>query len=208
MPRKIRRVRAACNYYLVDANFLVNKYLRASKITDAREQDRIRKSQAWWQEIDSQVASDMAKVYISDLCIAEAFKTLAKKNYEDKIFKYPVDYKLAKDRLRKDIHLPIAEARKQNRTIRYHDIDTSRDVVIGVDRFFELANKLKVNVSIVDLLILATAKYLTDFYGFSDDNLFVVTQDSDLYKLARKIPDLPYTFNPLRPGDFPDKVFV
>lgn len=207
MPRRISRSPASCNYYLVDANFLVNKYLRPSTIIDAKEQERVRLSQAWWTEIDDQLAYDKAKVYVPDLCIAEAFKTLAKKYYDDKIFKSSLNYKLARDRLRKDIHLPITEARKQTRRIRFHDIDTTRDVLIGVDRFFERANKLKVHVGIVDLLVLATAKYLTDFYGFEDGELFLVTQDAGLYRLARAVPDLPYAFNPLRPLDAAPRVF-
>lgn len=121
---------------------------------------------------------------------------------------FPVNYKNARDRLRKDIHLTTRDARKQHRHIRYHDIDTTRDVFIGVDRFFEKAHKMRLNVGIVDLMLLATAKYLTDFLGFSDRSLFVVTADGALYKLARALPDVPMTFNPLLARDAAAKVFV
>lgn len=206
--RVIPRRPTSCNYYLIDANFLVNRYLKPAAMTDIRERERITLALAWWAEINPQLDAGRAKVYVPDICIAEAFKTLAKKNYEQGIFKYPVYYKNARDALRKDIHLPQREARKQRRVIRFHDVDTTRDVVISVDRFFEKAYKLKVSVGIVDLLLLATAKYLTDFFGFTDDELFVITMDGPLYKLARSMSDVPYTFNPLRPEDAPGKVFV
>jgi hypothetical protein len=192
----------------VDTSFLVGRYLRPSTITNAAEQTHIRKSQEWWGEIDAQLKVDRAKVYVPALCIAEAFKVLAKKYYDDKIFKKPIDYKHARDRLRADIHLTTKKAVKPKRRILFHDIETSRDVIIGVDRFYEQAHKLKVSVGIVDLLLLATAKYLTDFYGFTDDELFVVTMDNGLYKLGRKIRDIPMTFNPLRTLDAASQIFV
>lgn len=206
--RAIRRKPDSCNYFLVDANFLVNRYLRTSTIKDAGEQERIRKSQEWWAEIDAQLALSRAKVYVPDLCIAEAFKCLAKKYYVDNAFKRSVDYKRAKERLHRDVHLTSVQARSPKRTIRFHDLQTTRDVIIAVDRFFEPANKTGASVSITDLLLLASAKYLTDFYGFSDGDLFVITQDGHLYELARKLRDVPYTFNPLRPNDAAAKVFV
>lgn len=189
--RVIPRKPTSCNYYLVDANFLVNRYLKPAALTDAKEKERITLSLAWWAEINAQLGVGTAKIYVPDVCIAEAFKTLAKKYYEQKFFKYPANYKNARDALRKDIHLPQREARKQHRTIRFHDVDTTRDVVISVDRFFEKAYKLKVSVGIIDLLLLATAKYLTDFFGFSDDELLVITMDGPLYKLARSMSDVP-----------------
>jgi hypothetical protein len=196
------------NYFLVDTSFLVGRYLRPSTITNPVEQEHVKKSQEWWTEIGAQLKMDKAKVYVPALCIAEAFKVLAKKYYDDKIFKKPIDYKLARDRLRSDIHLPTKKAVKPKRRIRFHDIETSRDVIIGVDRFYEQAHKLRVSVGIVDLLLLATAKYLTDFYGFTDDELFVVTMDRDLYRLARKVRDIPMTFNPLDAHDAASRIFT
>jgi hypothetical protein len=44
---------------------------------------RVERSQNWWREIDAQLRSGHAFVYVPDLCIAEAFKVLAKKYYVD-----------------------------------------------------------------------------------------------------------------------------
>lgn len=210
MPKKvrIRRRPGRPNYFLVDASFLVNKYLKLGWINDQDEQQRVRQCQDWWEEIDKQVKAQRARVYVLDVCIAEAFKTLAKKNYEDRIFRYAANYKSARDRLRKDIHLAPEEARKQKRFIRYHDIDTNRDIIISVDRFFERLHKLNVRVGIIDLMILAAGKYLMDFYGLTRRNLFIVTIDGDLHKLARSLPDVPYAFNPLRSNHTVSKVFM
>lgn len=210
MPRRIRIRRRpnGSNYFLVDASFLVNKYLKVTWISDQNEKQRIKACQAWWKEIDAQVNAHRAIVYVPDLCIAEAFKVLSKKNYQDRVFRYAADYKSARDSLRKDIHLPAEEARKQERHIRYHDIDTNRDIVISVDRFFEKLHKDKLSVGIVDLMLLATGKYLLDFYGFTRSNLFIVTIDGHLHKLARSFSDVPVAFNPLRPNDTASRVFT
>ncbi|MGA8477753.1 MAG: hypothetical protein WB696_07330 [Chthoniobacterales bacterium] len=61
--------------------------------------------------------------------------------------------------------------------------------------------------SIVDLTILATGKYLIDFYGFSRSELFLVTIDKELYHLAKSYPDVPRAFNPTLDRDSAQKVF-
>ncbi len=210
MPRKVRIKRRPDprNYFLVDACFLVNKYLKLSWIKDPAERERVRKCHLWWQEIDTQMKAQRARVFVLDVCIAEAFKTLAKKNYEDRVFTYPANYKSARDSLRKDIHLTPEKTRKQKRFIHYHHIDTNRDIIISVDRFFEKQHKLEVRVGVVDLMILAAGKYLIDFYGFTRRNLFIVTIDGDLHKLARSLSDVPYAFDPLRANYAAGKVFV
>lgn len=212
MPRTTRRVIRrrpdGRNYFLVDACFLANKYLKPTWFTNAEEQNQIRLCHAWWKEITQQIDAHHAVVYVPDVCISEAFKVLAKKYYRDRVFRYHANYKAAREALRKDIHLPLEEARKQHRHIRFHDIGTTRDIIISVDRFFEMAHKLKVNVGIVDLILLAAGKYLMDFYGFGRKNLFIITIDTDLYKLARKYQDVPKAFNPLRKSDAAAKVFV
>jgi hypothetical protein len=42
---------------------------------------RVERSQNWWRELDAQFRSGHAFVYVPELCIAEAFKVLAKKYY-------------------------------------------------------------------------------------------------------------------------------
>ena len=201
------------NYYLVDANFLVNNYLAASQVHSPDEKRRILRAKAYWKEIESQLKSEKARVYILDLCIAEAFRVLAKKYYNNEdIFKNYSSYKYAQEKLRKALQLSSVDARKPTRKIKYHDIQTNRDIIISVDRFFEKACKMKYiddkNVSIIDLMVLATAKYLVDFYGISNDKLFVITQDAPLSELAKSYQDLPAVFNPSEDADEAYKVFV
>lgn len=83
----------------------------------------------------------------------------------------------------------------------------NRDIVISVDRFFEKLYKKTLNVGIVDLLLLATGKYLMDFYGFGRDELFIVTTDNSLYNLARSLQDIPRAFNPTQRQDLASRVF-
>jgi len=83
----------------------------------------------------------------------------------------------------------------------------NRDIVISVDRFFEKLYKTNLHVGIIDLLLLATGKYLMDFYGFKRDELFIVTIDGSLYKLARSFQDVPPTFNPSLKTDAAERVF-
>lgn len=210
MPKVVRRINRKPfhkNYFLVDASFLVNKYLNPAWTENQIERDRIQACRKWWKEIERQVKKNDAMVYVPDLCIAEAFKTLSKKNYQDKFFKYSAYYKSSRDALRKDIHLSPESARRQKRNIRYHDIDTNRDIVISVDRFFEKLHKLKFKVGIVDLMLLASGKYLMDFYGFERNDLFIITIDNELYKFGKTLSDIPFIFNPLEISDSVDNVF-
>lgn len=208
--RKIPRQPKTTIHYLVDSNFLINRYLDKDSITNGEEKGRVIKSQQYWEVIDTQLKSHLCKIFILDLCIAESFKVLAKKYYKERVFRSHRQYSKTLERLRRDIHLSSKEAKKKSRKISFHDIQTNRDIIISVDRYFELINRASGlgNVSIVDLLILATGKYLMDFYGFTKNDLFIVTQDGPLYKLARKDNNLPNTFNPLMKIDLVDKVFV
>ncbi len=207
ITRKISKKPFHKNYYLVDASFLVNKYLNPLWTDNKIDRDRISVCKKWWKEIDRQVNKGDAMVYVPDLCIAEAFKTLSKKNYQDKFFKYPAYYKSARHALRKDIHLSPEDARRQIRNIKYHDIDTNRDIVISVDRFFEKLHKLRFKVGIVDLMLLASGKYLMDFFGFERNDLFIVTIDNELYKFSKTLSDIPFVFNPLENSDSVENVF-
>lgn len=210
-PRKIAIEKGEKVYYLVDANFLANRHINETKVSDAKERHQIKCAKDWWKEIKKQLKNDQARVYILDLCIAEAFKVLARKYYNnEKIFENPGSYSHAKSALAKDLTLSAKEAKRSVRSIKYHDIQTNRDIIISVDRFFEKSCKERQKygaTSIVDLLILATAKYLLDFYGLPKNRLFIVTQDKPLYRLAKTYADLPMVFNPAERRDAASKVF-
>ena len=195
-------------YYLVDANFLANKRINPELIQDPSEKQRVERAKEYWKVIDAQLKKDEARVYILDLCIAEAFKVLAKKYYnKEKIFNNHSSYKHGKESLQKDIQLSIKDARSSKRVVRYHDIQTNRDIIISVDRFFEKACKQKKGVSVVDLLILACSKYLIDFYGIKKEELYIISQDQPLYELAKSYQELPSSFNPSQDADIASKVF-
>ena len=86
---------------------------------------------------------------------------------------------------------------KANRVINVHDLAASRDIIISVDRFFEPLYKSKGHdVSIADLILLASAKYLVDFYDVPRASLYILTCDRSLVKLANKVPDFPNAINP------------
>lgn len=205
--RKIQRKPNSKNCYLVDANFLANRFIPAARVTDLNERLRVERSQAWWAEIDAQLKSGHAFVYVPDLCIAEAFKVLAKKYYVDGYFVHPIDYKNARDRLGDFLHVSPRTLKATNRSIKVHDISTSRDIIIAVDRFNELFFKHKLSASVVDVLILATAKYLIDFFHIPAKNLHIVTLDNALWRGSKKAADIPSAFNPNAASELAAKVF-
>lgn len=207
--RKIRRKLAeGRNYFLIDTCFLANKYIPPVVAPVGLERRRIEKCLDWWMEIDEQLNADKARLYIPDLCIAEAFKVLAQKYYIDKWFTTPRAYSDAKKRLTKDITTDAKELAKSNRKILCHDISTSRDLIIAVDRFFEVFMKKKLAVSLPDLIILATAKYLIDFYDIPTGRIHIITLDQPLRKGAKYITELPYVYNPTEPADARNKIFT
>jgi len=196
-------------FYIADTCFFVYRYFDEAKITDPHEKQRALQAKQYWTVIDGQCKSGLAKVFILDVCIAEAFKTLAKKYYGSSgIFPSTAHYDAAKKRLSKDVSFSARDAKKAQRNVRFHDIQTSRDIIIGVDRFFENTLKKHPRVGIVDLLILSTARYLIDFLGFDRDRLHIITMDNRLYKLARGYAELPSAFNPDVPADLAAKVFI
>ena len=145
--RKILRTpNPARNYYLVDANFLARKHITSTFAPAGPDRSRIVACQAWWTEIDAQLANGCARVYIPDICIAEAFKVLATWYYVSKWFKRPIDYKRARDRLSKDIRTDAEALRTTFRPVAYHDISTNRDIIISVDRFYEVFLKHRKNL--------------------------------------------------------------
>jgi len=206
--RKIERSpKSGRNYYVVDACFLVNKYIPPECAPNDRERERIVKCREWWQEIDSQIDARKARVYIPDICIAESFKTLAKKYFVDHWFSSATQLNSAKIRMRRDIVVSPRTLRSLRREVRYHDISTSRDIIISVDRFFEHFLKKNLKVSLADLIILATAKYLMDFYDLPKKLLHIITLDNDLWKGSHKISELPRAYDPTRAVDAEVRVF-
>src|SRR5712692_8316774 len=142
--RKIHRSPASGrNYYVVDANFLANRYIPPQLAPAGNHRNRIQLCNDWWDEIEAQLRADKARVYIPDVCIAETFKVLAKKYYEDKWFPRAVDLNNARNRLRVAITTAPKVLRSFKRRISYHDVSTSRDIIISVDRFYELFHKYK-----------------------------------------------------------------
>ena len=81
-------------------------------------------------------------------------------------------------------------------------------MIISVDRFYEVFHKAGLGVSLPDLVILATAKYLIDFYDIPKSHLHIVTLDGNLRDGSRKIQEIPTAYNPTRAQDAKSKVFV
>lgn len=71
------------NYFLIDANVLADKHIPARVAPRPRDRERIAACQAWWREIDAQLNAGVARVFVPDVCIAEAFKVIAKKYYRE-----------------------------------------------------------------------------------------------------------------------------
>lgn len=195
------------NYYISDACFLANKYIDARLTPDQTERRRILACQEWWKEIDRQIDRLKARIYLPDICIAEAFKVLAKKYHDEKWLKYN-DYVQARSELEQDVHIPNKNLKSSSRYIRYHDISTNRDLIISVDRFYGLFMKHKSHVELPDLIVVATAKYLIDFYDIPKNRLHIITLDSALWKGTKKIPELPNAYDPTNIKDRFGRVFV
>jgi hypothetical protein len=199
------------NYYIVDANFLVyaafprsTKYIR---ISNSNERNRAEQCMAWWNEIKKQINKNVARVYVPDICIAEVFKVLAKYYYVKNWFKDAQSYNQARNRLRKFISTSHRKMAMTSRIVSVHDIPTTRDVVIAVDRFFEVFFKHKINVQIADLILTASAKYLIDFYDIPPKHLYIITCDKSLIKGLKKIPELPNAIDPTEDRYKPEKTF-
>lgn len=195
------------NYFLVDANFLAEKYIPVWRLREQHKKQRAIECQKWWKEIDRQALKKKARVYVPDICIAEAFKVLAKKYYSESIFKTSQDYKSARKKLSKDITVDHKVLKAQQRHIKYHDMPTSRDIIIAVDRFYELFLKHNKNVSVNDLIVVATAKYLMDFHDAKREQLHIITMDQQLRDGIKKITEIPNAYDPSPKRDLFDKIF-
>lgn len=210
MPRvrKIDRTPArGINHYVVDACFLANRHIPERFVPPGKELDRVHACIAWWLEIEDQLARGVARVYIPDVCIAETFKVLATKYYEDHWFPSSGQLGNARLKLRRAITLDAATLRRADRRIQFHDIPTTRDIIVAVDRFYELFHRHKKSVSVPDLIIVATAKYLIDFYSIPSSQLHIVTLDRGLYEGTGHINELPNAYNPVLVRDSPTRVF-
>ena len=196
------------HHYLVDANFLVNKHLSATQAPTLNETTRITACQQWWAKIDAHVRARRARVYAPDVCIAEAFKTIARKHYRDSWFAQYSEFAAVRKHLSDDVRVPTTTLKAFNRVIPFHDISTNRDIIISVDRFFELFLKNGKNVQIADFILLATAKYMLDFFDIPKDCLHIVTLDNALREGIGKAVDLPNAYDPTRPGHRASVVFV
>jgi hypothetical protein len=205
--RKILKKPKGTNFFLVDANFLANRFIPERYAPNVKEHNKIRRCSDWWKEIDSQVKDGAAKIYVPDVCIAEAFKVLAKKYYKEKWFTTSLQYKSARDRLHKFIKISSRELKAATRKVQVHDISTSRDIIISIDRFFETFFKHNLKVSVPDLIILSTAKYLIDFFGIPSKSLFIITLDRPLWKGSKKIYDVPNAFDPTADSEIASKIF-
>jgi len=196
------------HHYLVDANFLLNKHLPHGLAPTPHEQARIKACADWWSKIDKHVRGKRARVYCPDVCIAEAFKGLARKHYREKWFRTYADFAAARESLSADVRVPTKTLKAFDRIIPFHDISTNRDIIISVDRFFELFFKHGKNVQIADMILVATAKYLMDFYDIPKDRLHIVTLDNQLREAVGVAVDLPPAYDPTRPGHRAAVVFT
>jgi predicted nucleic acid-binding protein len=207
--RKIdRQPNGGRNYFLVDASFLANWAIPRGVAPAGASRDQIDLCMQWWGEIESQLGAGAARVYVPDICIAETFKVLAKKYYDEKWFATPQAFNNARARLRQFVRTPTQTLRAANRCIKCHDIPSTRDTIIAVERFYELFHKHGLGrVSVPDLIIVATAKYLMDFYDLPKARLHIVTLDKDLRKGSKKIQELPNAYDPTESADAAAKVF-
>jgi len=204
--RKITRNPKNKNYYIVDTCFLVNKYLPENNFPEL-EKNRIIESKKWWKEIDSQLKKGKAKVFVPDICIAEAFKVLAKKYFSERKITNN-EYSKIKELIGKDIRTTTRELKANNRKIDYHDISTNRDIIISTDRFLEAFSKHNPSVQIADLILLATAKYLIDFFDFDINDMQIITLDNKLRNGANSLKDVPYTYDPTLKINRAEVIFI
>ena len=174
----------------------------------AKERERAKRCKSWLEAVNTQCKQGHARVYIPDVIIAEAFKVLAKWYYRYGWFGSAVDYNRARNKLRRYVARTHREMIKKDRQVMVHDEPVNRDVIIGVDRFLERMYKGKLNVQIVDLLLLSIAKYLMDFYDIPKDRLYILTCDRQLMRLTRSLSDVPTAIDPTEERYDPSRTFV
>ncbi len=207
--RKISRTpTSGRNYFLVDANVLARRHVPIHMVPVGPDCARVQACQEWWAEIDAQISVGCARVYCPDVCVAEAFKVLANWYYVQKWFKRPIDFKRSRDSLSAYVRTDTDALRTTFRPVAFHDISTNRDIIISVDRFFELFMKNRKNCSVPDLIIAATAKYLREFFDIPRDTLHIVTMDRALREGIALVAELPAAYDPSLLSHAASKVFV
>ena len=209
---KTRKVRdpqpGTRNHYIVDACFVANWAIPPT-VVPHKEQYRHESCMKWWAMIEHQVKTGKARIYAPDICIAEAFKVLAKKYYVERWFTNPLHFNRAKRKLRNFVTTPTSTLKRANRKISFHDVATTRDITVSIDRFHELFHKNGLHrVSVPDLIIVSTAKYLIDFFDLPKHQLHIITLDKELRKGSKVVQELPNAYDPAEPADAASKVFA
>jgi hypothetical protein len=186
-------------YYIIDSCFFANKYLMPNEGENVEDSARIKNSKEWWDIIDYQIKQKNTIVYINDLCISETFKIFAKKYYQKGAF--PKDrYQRLRKKLSSDLSLGIRTLISKSRHIKYHNLMVDRDIIVGTSRFLEIAHKNGLqSLSVIDLTILSSAKFLIDFYKIKKEQIIILTGDRKIITCAKKSSDCPYIIDPLDP---------
>jgi hypothetical protein len=157
--RKIdRRPLNGINHHVVDASFLANRCIPERNVPAGKHLDRMRACNAWWQEIEAQLESQRARVYSPDVCIAETFRVLAKEVLRRRmVSQFGSTLETHATDCAEWSACPQASCGRQTGHIKYHDISSTRDIIISVDRLCDLFHSHSKVVSIPDLIIVATA---------------------------------------------------
>jgi len=186
-----------------------NNYIPVEIIEKEKQRKRIEACKKWWIEINKQLKRGRARVYVPSACIAESFKVLAELAFspDRKCFKSPQQYYYWRKKLSKDLSFPPSKLRQFTRKIKYHDVPMDRDIIISVDRFYEVFAKSQKNVGVIDLSVAATAKYLMDYYDVPKENLHIITLDAALLGGIQKSQDLPNAYDPTLEKHSVERIF-
>lgn len=182
----------------MDSNFFANKYLNPHEGSNNEDRDRIRISKEWWIILDWQIRQKYAIVYVSDLCIAETFKIIAKKYYQENAFGNN-RYQTIRKKITKDVSVSISRLISKSRYISYHNFSIDRDIIVGSSRYLEIAHKNNLqSLSVIDLTILSTAKYLIDFFRIKKEQIIILTGYNKLRKCVSLSNDNPSVIDSLK----------
>ncbi|MCH7903488.1 MAG: hypothetical protein IH944_02850 [Armatimonadetes bacterium] len=155
-----------------------------------------------------------ARVYVPDICVAEAFKALAKNYYKATGCWWTSSdgYQKSRARLRDLVSMSHKKMKATRRKVHVHDVQSDREIIIGVDRFHEAFLKQRprwLNVGLPDLILASTGRYLMDYYDIPKERLFIVTMDTTLITGINKCcAELPNCHNPTDPAHSAANIFV
>lgn len=209
---RIRKIyRNEMNHYVIDATFFADKYIPLSCLpTNSEKEKKIyaesQNSLKWWTEIELALKHKKARVYIPDICISETFRALARKRY-DKDYSNRTYYYIL-NKIRKDLRTEDKNLAKKDRYIQYHDLPTTRDIIVSMDRFFKMFFKYGKGTSVPDILVVASAKYLMDFYSIPYKSIHIISSDGALVKGSKKISEIPTVYDPRMNSNSIDKIFL